>query len=157
MEYVARGVPFRTWQWLQHWWRAYGAGHRLYVLAVETEQGQLVALAPWYLETTVHKGRTLKFLGSGEVCTDYQSVLVQPRLEPEAASVLAQWLIASHGRPENRWDFLELADVFSADTAVERLVFQLQQAGCQVARRSGPQCWRVELPYSWDEYVGRLQ
>jgi CelD/BcsL family acetyltransferase involved in cellulose biosynthesis len=46
--------------------------------------------------------------------------------------------------------------VFSADTAVERLVFQLQQTGCQVARRAGPQCWRVRLPDTWEEYVGRF-
>ena len=48
---LARGVPFRSWEWLESWWRAYGAGSgkELYTLVVRDSQRQVMGLAPWYL------------------------------------------------------------------------------------------------------------
>jgi len=42
------GVPvFLTWEWVSAWWRHYGQGNSLYVLAVRESGGRLVGLAPW--------------------------------------------------------------------------------------------------------------
>src|SRR5689334_16875303 len=74
---LARGVAFRSYEWLESWWRTYGAGpnRQLCVLGAFGADGRLAGVAPWYLEATPLGGRVLRFLGSGEVCSDYMSVL----------------------------------------------------------------------------------
>ncbi len=73
---LANGVPFRRWQWLENWWRVYGecpdgeAGRESLTLAVCDTTGTLIGLAPWYLEHSSQYGRVIRFLGSGEVCSD---------------------------------------------------------------------------------------
>ena len=67
-ERLAEGMPFRSWTWLQHWWRHYGledndaARQRLAVLCV-FDARTLVGIAPWYYEYTAIRGRTLRPLG----------------------------------------------------------------------------------------------
>ena len=63
---LAGGIPFRMWQWLVPWWRHYGRGRQLYVLAVYDQQDVLRAIAPWMLESSIRDGRVLRLLGSGE-------------------------------------------------------------------------------------------
>ena len=75
---LSRGAPMMSPAWLESWWRAYGSGdaqRQLYVVGVLDEAGQLAALAAWYLHRSKSKGRVLRFLGSGEVCSDHLSVL----------------------------------------------------------------------------------
>ena len=40
---LADGVPFRSWEWLESWWRAYGAGpgRELFALIVVDDRGRL--------------------------------------------------------------------------------------------------------------------
>src|SRR5438552_2165878 len=78
---LARGVPFCSFEWLATWWRHYqpamAAMQRhveLYVVCV-TDGDQLVGLAPWYLERSRAAGCVIRFLGTGEACSDYLSVL----------------------------------------------------------------------------------
>lgn len=158
---LAGDVPFRRWEWLGSWWRQYGAAHELYVLAVHDEHHQLLALAPWYLEFNVARGRVVKFLGSNEACTDHLSILVRPGCESRALSELANWLTAppAAAGPDpqaNQYDLLELTGVDLGDAAVMQLAEKLEARGNTIERRTGPNCWVIELPASWDEYTKRL-
>src|SRR5208283_326734 len=78
---LARGVPFRSWAWLSSWWRHYGSqspddlATRLMVLGALDASGRLAGIAPWYLKRSTAKGWVLRWLGSGEVCSDYASIL----------------------------------------------------------------------------------
>lgn len=154
---IARGVPFRSLAWLASWWRHYGQSRELYTLAVYSEEDLLVGLAPWYLQRDPTGGRVLRFLGSGEVCTDYLSLLSTPEFESKVASATADWLIdAANGSKKYCWDLLELDGVSSSDRAVDRLVKQLAKKGASVHRSNGVNCWRIELPSSWEEYLGLL-
>ena len=174
---LAGGVPFRSWAWTSHWWRHYGAGqdrhggHRsLFSLGVVDPAGSLIGIAPWYVESSLAEGRVVRFLGSGEVCSDYLSVLCAPGSEEAVGAALADWLTAVHapqtarpadgghddGGGRDRWDLLELTGVDAEDAAVGRLVQQLEGRGNTVHRRSGPSFWRIELPGRWDEYLARL-
>ena len=163
-------VPFRSWDWLSTWWRHYG-DHRqgssapgLFVLCVFDHNDALVGVAPWYRECSATHGRVLRFLGTGEVCSDYLSVLCRPGIEDEVTGALADWLSGDPGggdRPPavsdgDRWDLLELTGVDAEDLAVNRLTEQLAARQHTVHRRSGSNCWRIELPASWDEFLARL-
>ncbi len=93
---LSAGVPFRSWAWLSSWWRHYGParsggpdGPRLSVLCVFDLDDTLVGLAPWYLDGSGPAGRVMRLLGSGEVCSEYLSLLCQPGLEDRVARAVA--------------------------------------------------------------------
>src|SRR5688572_11778301 len=78
---LAGGVPFRTWEWLSSWWREYGQEHELFVLAAYSADDELIGIAPWYAEHGGAQGRVVRFLGAGEVCSEYLSLLARPGCE----------------------------------------------------------------------------
>ena len=160
---LAAGVPFRSWTWLSHWWRHYGpqddARSRLAVLCVFDGAGVLVGVAPWYLDCSAMHGRVLRPLGSGEVCSDYLSVLCHPAAKEALIDVLADYLVESacDDRPEVlHWDLLQLDGVDADDSTVAELVDHLAASGCAVHRRAGVNCWRLDLPTNWESYVASL-
>src|SRR5690349_1917154 len=95
---LAGDIPFRSWDWLATWWKHYGStnrntpvarvrgGRQLYVVAVYEGEAahernpdrHLIGIAPWYVHHTPIKGRVIRWLGSGEVCTDHLSLICQP-------------------------------------------------------------------------------
>jgi len=167
---LAAGVPMRTWCWLSRWWRHYGppppetgpAGARLlYVLAVFGQSGKLAGVAPWYMDCSPLRGRVVRMLGTGEVCSDYLTVLSRPGREAEIAQALAAYLDkAAEGSEERdgcpRWDLLELTGIDARDRPIACLANALAASGSTVACRPGPNCWRVRLPAGWDEYLAML-
>jgi CelD/BcsL family acetyltransferase involved in cellulose biosynthesis len=163
---LAAGIPFRSWIWLSTWWRHYGGGeHRrrqprsLFVPCVFDEADMLVGLAPWYFDYSAAQGRALRTLGCGEVCSDYLGVLCQKGMEEQVTDALAECLAEearAQGHNRRRWDLLELAGVDAEDEVIGRLVGHLGARGNTVHRRWGPNCWRLELPASWEDYLAIL-
>jgi CelD/BcsL family acetyltransferase involved in cellulose biosynthesis len=152
---LAGGIPFRRHEWLVAWWSHYGQGRQLCALCLE-EAGGLVAVAPFYRQRSVSQGRVLRLLGDGEVCSDYLGLLTTPERAPQAAAAVADWLCRVAGDREFGWDALELDGVDSQDAVTARVVEELSARRCQVHRRTGPQCWRLELPADWVAYEASL-
>ncbi|MBI2481900.1 MAG: GNAT family N-acetyltransferase [Planctomycetia bacterium] len=155
---LTRGVPFRSWEWLSTWWEHYGAGRELYVLAVRDDTGTLLGILPLFRERSATRGRVLQLLGSGEVCTDYVTVLATTEHEDAVIEVLASWLIEASGgaKDADLWDLLELDGVLTNDAALAKLVGALSEAGCGVHRKPGLNCWKLSLPASWEEVYDGL-
>lgn len=181
---LARGVPFRSWAWQSSWWDQYGADEAeaggkearvagglkvaraarrasaLSVLGVFATDGGLVGLLPLYRQNTWWLGRVLRFLGSGEVCSEYLSILCEPEWEAAVASALATWLAQANRSqpldPNARWDLLELSAVDAQDSGVARLAAALEASGHAVHCRPGPPCWRVPLASSWEGFLRPL-
>ena len=157
---LAAGVPFRSLPWLETWWKHYGAQsspptcwRELWLLTVRGDQRELLGLAPWYLEYTFARGRVVRFLGSGEVFSDYLSLLAKPGRERDVAAALAAWL---RGRGREAWDAIELCGVAADDVVVGELVAALARNDLGVHVHNDLNCWRIELPSTWDEYLVRL-
>ena len=158
---LSAGIPFRSWAWASTWWRHYGqpqSNRRLCVLAVRDQCGRLAGLAPFCLENRGPMGRVLRLLGSGEVCSDYLGLMCRPGLAEPVSEAIAQWLCRQAGASsaDQRWDLLRLEAVDAEDHPTLCLAEALGRAGCWVHRRPGPCCWRVDLPPTWDEYLGSL-
>ncbi len=158
---LAAGVPFRSFEWLESWWRCYGAGpgKELYMLAAFDRHARLVGLAPWYRESGETRRTAIRFLGSGEVCSDYLTVLCARGREEEVTAALADWLCAAADGLDgerNDWDLLELNGVDAGDKTVARFVEHLTVRGKLVHRRARSSCWRVKLPGDWDTYLATL-
>ena len=154
---MSRGVPFRRWEWLASWWKHYGTNRQLYLLLVMHEE-QLVAVAPWYMETTTSRGRVLHMLGDGEVCSDYLSILSTPEWTDAATEAMAHWLtmaanVPAASSPSAAWDLLELRGLAATDPSTAALIAHLVECGNAVHREAGPNCWRIELPSDWDIYL----
>ena len=159
---LAAEAPFRSWTWLSHWWRCYGLAaskkqtSELAVFAVFDQSDTLVAFAPWYLNRSAAAGRVLRMLGTGEACSDYLSLLCQSGMEDAAIESLANFLLAApgdHPRDDLHWDLIFLDGVDFEDYAVNRLAAQMSGHGCKVHRKEGLNCWRLDLPASWEDYL----
>jgi CelD/BcsL family acetyltransferase involved in cellulose biosynthesis len=160
---LAGGVPFRRHEWLVRWWTHYGTEHgandrpkgtrpgsELFVLAVRDSADHLVGIAPWYIEPTPTGGRVVRFLGSGEICTDYLSLLATPEFAPQVATAVADYL---HEPAARAWDALDLEGIDAEDATIRRLGDALDGRGAMVTRRAGLNCWRLALPESWNAYL----
>jgi CelD/BcsL family acetyltransferase involved in cellulose biosynthesis len=153
---LACGVPFREPSWLVTWWEVYGAaglgefgGRELCVLVVRNGS-EIIGIAPWYVDPSPLGGRVIKQLGSGEVCTDYQTLLAAPGREAAVAEAVAQFLL---GDMHGDWDRLDLDGVVVGDAALTPLVANLAAGVGAVEHRPGPSCWRLALPPTFDDYL----
>ncbi|MDP6555232.1 MAG: GNAT family N-acetyltransferase [Pirellulaceae bacterium] len=158
--FLAHGMPFRTWQWLFNWWKHYGDGKKLYTLAVHDDGGVLVGVAPWFIETRGNDGLVIQFLGSGEVCTDYLTILATTEYARAVSTAIAEWLVRAtrgHVESEDQWDLLDLEAVLVGDANIEILLSALQINGCTSNRCPALNCWRLALPSSWDEFTSGLK
>jgi CelD/BcsL family acetyltransferase involved in cellulose biosynthesis len=173
---IAGGMPFRSWDWLATWWKHYGVGaaqsstigrpqpgqRQLYVLAVYGQgedhgnaakpSDQLIGIAPWYLDRTIVHGNVLRWLGSGEVCTDHLSLICRPENRQKVAVAVANELTANR----DDWDRIDLSAVDANDPAVAELVTAFEERDCVVSRHAADSCWVLELPPSWDEYLASI-
>lgn len=160
---LCREVPFRSWAWMMSWWKHYGVcrepGRRkeLFVLGVLDNDGRLVGMAPWYIERSPSRGRVVRFLGSGEVCSDYLSVLCEPQREEPVAESLADWLTeTAFASQQDGWELLDFGGVDAEDRLMRLLANRLAEQGNLVHERPGPNCWRIGLPPSWSDYLASL-
>jgi hypothetical protein len=165
--------PFRSGDWLATWWKHYSAVKRrggddnataerqLYVLAVYDGVAQpqagaaapaLIGVAPWYLDRTLVKGNVLRWLGSGEVCTDHLSLICRPEHREQVAAEVAEALVAQF----DDWDRLDLNAVDTDDYAVMALVAHLEERECIISRHAADSCWVLDLPTTWDEYLAGI-
>jgi CelD/BcsL family acetyltransferase involved in cellulose biosynthesis len=171
---LAGGPPFRSWDWLATWWKHYGSvvrrdgesdngylgDRQLYVLAVFADSQpttndsdrKLIGVAPWYLDRSRIKGNLLRWLGSGEVCTDHLSLICQPEDSDAVAAAIAESLTTRF----DDWDRIDLSAVDADDTSIERLLACLEERDCLVSRQPADACWALELPATWDEYLAEI-
>ena len=123
------GIPtasvFSSWEWLLPWWRAFGAGQQLHVLAFFDQAKNLFGLAPLSLCTRSFRSclslRVLRLLGDGSEDSDNLDFLVQPGQEAAVAGALLDW-IETHSR---MWDVCEFATVPENSPAVAAVLNQL--------------------------------
>lgn len=147
---LAEGVPFRSYEWMMSWWNHYGADRQLYVLGIFDEE-RLIGLAPWYCTPLTSGGRTIRFLGDGDVCSDYLDILVDPQETQRVMPLLVDWLqealTTSDAWDAMEWDSLP-QDARNASSLSERLT----HCHAMVRRLPAQNCWRLQLPDSWYDF-----
>ncbi len=128
------------------------------VLGALDASGRLAGIAPWYLERSAAKGRVLRWLGSGEVCSDYASILCTPEDADRVSEAVAEYLTGSDGASSacRGWDLLEVDGVDADDYCVTCLLQQFDQHGCGQHENRPIRAWRLALPKTWDEFLGLL-
>jgi CelD/BcsL family acetyltransferase involved in cellulose biosynthesis len=151
---LAGDVPCRRWEWLAPWWRHYSApGDELFVLLVRDSAGEVLGIAPWYLSRSLRQGRVVRFLGSGDVCSDYLTIFSRPEVRTLVVDEIADYLT---GDAAGEWDMIELTGVEANDDATSALVERLADRDYVVHQQPGESCWRLALPADWESYVKTL-
>ena len=172
---LARKVPFRRFDWLEAWWRNYSANpdgsptgrHELYVLTVADDQNRLIGVAPWYRLSTRSGSKVVRFLGDGEVCSDYLSVLCRDDHSIAVTKAIAIWLqranerggspnVADQPADDDRWDRLDFVGVDAEDAVFNCLLAQLRECDNLVHFCPAMNTWRMQLPLTWDEFLAGL-
>jgi hypothetical protein len=162
---LAGTIPFRCWSWVSHWWRSYGQDAdpnlmpSLAVVAVFDEREQPIGFAPFYFDYSMLNGRTLRMLGDGKVCSDYQSLLCLNGTEESVAHAVAEFLLNQSNTDKEAcptWDLMMLDGVDFEDRPMRILTEYMGGQGCIIRQRSTVNCWCIDLPPTWDEYVNTL-
>lgn len=95
LEASASNSLFLTWEWLYTWWKHLSERRKLLIIAVRSGR-ELVAVAPLavspYRVTRLLPFRSLEFMGSGSVGSDYLDFIIKRGREGEALEALAEHL-----------------------------------------------------------------
>lgn len=173
---LAGDCVFRSSTWLTTWWKHYGEdqpNHGLFVVLVfddeadsqfeapspracgaapssfdHPDESRLVAILPCYIQSSLVKGRTLRLLADGEVCSDYLDLLVEEKYEQRAVEFIASFF----SRTSDDWDttFLTASE---STTALRSLILSMQSRGFYAATRPGASCWSIDLPDQLDDML----
>jgi CelD/BcsL family acetyltransferase involved in cellulose biosynthesis/peptidoglycan/xylan/chitin deacetylase (PgdA/CDA1 family) len=145
---------FLTWEWCAAWWKNYGAGRRLFVLAA-WEGKEVVGIAPFYVDEVRFYGTSWKrlcLIGDGSNDSDYLDAFARCSRENEVISAFARFLELRH----RCWDWLELNGT-------------PQNSPClaAIAKWAGERQWRfntevvpcttLTLPNRWEDYLKALE
>lgn len=151
---LAGAVPFRRHEWLATWWRRFRRpGDELFVPLVYDGNRQLVGLAPWYVGRDRWLGRSVRFLGSGRVCSEYLTLLSAPGAEQAVGERIATWLSTEAAR---RWNLVDLDGIDLGDAALKHFVAHLASRGHAVHQRDRERTWRLTLAPSWEAFLGSV-
>jgi CelD/BcsL family acetyltransferase involved in cellulose biosynthesis len=153
---LARKNPLHSPEWLLSWWKAFGGSNQLMVLQCQDTDGQVVGVAPFYLEREFGSV-AIRSLGSGEVCSDYSRILSQEGREQEVSIAVIEYLTRfckKHSATQSTCISIE---------AVEADAPWLDEF-CRITNSRGYQNWlqpitssfRLMLPGSMDEYLRSL-
>lgn len=153
---IAGGHPFHSPDWLSTWWKHYGEGHQLAVFTTRDAIGNPRAIAPFYMESSSFRTR-IRFLGSGNVCTDYQAIA----LSHEYGDLALEELVRSIDKTTqsfSKWSGcqLELDGVSPDATWYPQFCQQMQRCGYTLREQPIESTYVVQLPDTWAEYLATL-
>lgn len=172
----AEDPPFRRYDWQRTWWEVYGPGSlsrkRSRLCILEVRHGETLAgIVPLYREWHPLWGWVLRWLGSGEVCSDYLGPIAPACYQEHVGRVA---IIALHALALGKSRFQDVAIDRSAaprltchridwdgmradDPAVQAVRIQAETLKWALDVRPTESSWQLALPRTWGEYLDSLQ
>jgi CelD/BcsL family acetyltransferase involved in cellulose biosynthesis len=152
LEDFSGATTFSTWEWLAPWWRAFGEGRELLVLAFFDESEKLVGLAPLQISrrrvTSFLNLRVLGLWGDGSGDSDNLDIPVRAGWEESVTLALLEFL----KKESSQWDYCEF-NTMPEDSPVGGILRRaLLDGGWTQAMHRLPRML-LELPGTWDEYL----
>ncbi len=152
---LAGGCVFRKWAWQSKWWKHYGDDRTLSVLLLfdagdaTCEPCRLIAILPCYVETSLARGKVVRLLGDGEVCSDHLDLLTEPENIDKAANSFARFLVEQ----ASQWDATEFTAIGADCTGLFAFSESLKSLDCQVSQDPNESRWAVSLPEDWEAFL----
>lgn len=129
--------------WLEAWWHEFGSDGELYLRAVRKDN-TLLGIAPLLL-----KGKEASFIGSPDVC-DYMDFIVLQGRENDFFNILLDDLREKGIRN------LKLKPLRPDSKVLTHLIGLSQKRGYQVSCKPEDVSLELDLPPTWEEYLGML-
>lgn len=142
--------PTRSPMWLLGWWEQYGGGSKELLILLVREQGELIGIAPLYIDQIGSK-RVVRLLGSGDVCTDHTTFFAKAGAEERVGRAVADFFAESRW-----WNRLQLECVDLDDLAMQGMLSQFRSRSFLAHRNPNVSCWNVALPDTWEGYLEML-
>ena len=144
---------FLTWEWLYPWWKHLSGDRTLSVVTVRSG-GRLVAIAPLASRprrlARMVPFRSLEFLGSDRVCSDYLDLIIERGKEGEALQALGEYL----GRETH---VLDMANLRRDTCLAAELTGELMRQGWSLCEGKTSVCPFITLSgHSWESYLATL-
>jgi len=147
----AADTIFLTLEFQRTWWQHLGEGELL-ILAVRDDDGALAGIAPLFSTTDPQGQRTLATVGCEEVA-DYLDFIVAQGREDAVYAALVDYL-TSPSAPA--WDLLDLCNIHQDSPTLAILPALAEARGWTVSTAKDDVCPIVQLPGTWEEYLGML-
>ena len=145
---------FSTPEWLGAWWRAFGNGNSLVAIVFYDPSGDMVGLAPFYLDVLEAPFRwrlkRLRLIGDGSGDSDNLDFVVRPGYEYACARTLLNWL----GR-QSMWNLCELNTLPMHSPLANCLLVHLRELGWPHVMHH-QRCSAIILPDSWESYLNQI-
>jgi CelD/BcsL family acetyltransferase involved in cellulose biosynthesis len=145
---------FSSWEWLVPWWRAFGYGQRLHVLAFRNSASQLVAAAPLSFGTFRSAGfewKIARLMGDGSKDSDNLDLPALPEYEEDFMESLLCHLVEN----SQQWDICEWNTVPENSLLVRRLPMELKKRRWPFVTTCTA-CSSIPLPDTWEAYTKQL-
>ena len=129
--------------WLRVWWQVFGGEAELYLRAVR--QGEkIIGIAPLLI-----RDKTASIIGGTDTC-DYLDFVVAPGMENDFSTVLLDDL------RQKGIDHLDLRPLRPDSAVLNDFAVIAQNQKCDVSCRLEDVSLEIDLPPTWDEYLGTL-
>jgi CelD/BcsL family acetyltransferase involved in cellulose biosynthesis len=145
--------PFLSWEWLEPWWRAFGARREPWILEARDGQGALAGLLLLAGGAGPLGVRRYGLLGNGVTGADGLDVLARAADAAAARDALLR-AVADRAEP---WDVLDLEDLPCGSPTVEALRRAAAARGAHVAVERGFACPGFALRGTFEDHLGRVR
>ncbi|MFH1623810.1 MAG: GNAT family N-acetyltransferase [Pseudomonadota bacterium] len=142
---------FLTSQWQSTWWRHFGKNKELRLLAVRQEEGELLGLASFLIESSPDGKRVMKFLGGTDV-TDYLDIIAKSGYEQEMCKKTVDFWKSI----DEEWDLIDCHSLKDTAIALNGLKELAMEHGYSVEVSVEDVCPKINLPASWEDYLELL-
>jgi CelD/BcsL family acetyltransferase involved in cellulose biosynthesis len=145
---------FLSFEWISGVHAQWGGREELFVIAVRTPLGRLVALAPFCITRSLAELnlRSVRFLSAPELAADQLTILVEPEWMGEAVAEIARCLL--HYRQQ--WAFVNLQDTEAGSPPLQLLQSELSALGMWASAETACVCPYAVLPSDFDQYLDTI-
>lgn len=126
LEQSLNGTVFQSYEWITNWWKRFGAGKKLFAVAVFNSD-ELVGLALFMIMVSSNCGintRSLHFCGEtgSRLCPDHLDVIASPGFETQAVDAVIKVIFNS----TSVWDMICISAVAHDSEFYERVLSELE-------------------------------
>lgn len=147
---------FLSWEWLFSWAECYlNENRKLFILAVY-DDGELIGIAPWYINHAHGKLFTLKqieFLGAPDAGSDYLDVFIKKGKEKEITTTMYNFLLNDAA---SYWDCLQLNDIPANSQFLLHFLNKIEDSGKYAEISYSSFCPHIALPKTTEDFMSGL-
>jgi CelD/BcsL family acetyltransferase involved in cellulose biosynthesis len=151
LERSVRAPFFMRYSYQKTWWQYLG-NDDLVLIAIRTDAGRLVGLAPLYAVTNQTGQRELSFVGCVDI-SDYLDLLV----DKDHIEVVHQTLLDCLASDRLAWDKLYLCSLSHNSITHTYLAEAARGRGWRVEISQQDVCPVITLPGNWDDYLAAIK